>query len=72
VLPGDWTTDALIGFTFENKPQDLGRFRNAPYWRERFGDGAVDKRRFNWTRFYEAVADKLLGFREKRAEHPLG
>ena len=68
VLPGDWTTDALINFTFEDKPQDLSRFRNAPNWRERFGDETVDKRRFNWTRFYEAVADKLVGFREKRGE----
>ena len=68
VLPGDWTTDALIGFTFEEKAQDINRFRNAPYWRERFGDSAVDKRRFNWTRFYEAVADKLLTFRNKRDE----
>lgn len=68
VLPVDWAAEALIDFTFENKPQDLNRFRNAPYWRERFGDGVVDKRRFNWTRFYEAVADKLLEFRERRAE----
>lgn len=68
VLPGDWTTDALIGFTFEGKAQDINRFRNAPYWRERFGDSAVDKRRFNWTRFYEAVADKLLAFRNRRDE----
>ena len=68
VLPGDWTTDALIGFTFEEKAQDINRFRNAPYWRERFGDSAVDKRRFNWTRFYEAVADKLLAFRNRRDE----
>ncbi|MEW5993562.1 MAG: AAA family ATPase [Candidatus Zixiibacteriota bacterium] len=68
VLPGDWTTDALIGFTFEEKAQDINRFRNAPYWRERFGDSAVDKRRFNWTRFYEAVADKLLTFRNRRDE----
>ena len=68
VLPGDWTTDALIGFTFEEKAQDINRFRNAPYWRERFGDSAVDKRRFNWTRFYEAVADKLLTFRSRRDE----
>jgi 5-methylcytosine-specific restriction enzyme B len=66
VLPGDWTTDALIGFTFEEKAQDINRFRNAPYWRERFGDSAVDKRRFNWTRFYEAVADRLLTFRNRR------
>ncbi|RPI71314.1 MAG: hypothetical protein EHM38_04055, partial [Geobacteraceae bacterium] len=68
VLPGDWTTDALIGFAFEEKAQDINRFRNAPYWRERFGDSAVDKRRFNWTRFYEAVADKLLTFRNRRDE----
>jgi len=68
VLPGDWTTDALIGFTFEEKAQDITRFRNAPYWRERFGDSAVDNRRFNWTRFYEAVADRLLTFRNRRNE----
>jgi len=68
VLPGDWTTDALIGFTFEEKAQNISRFRNAPYWRERFGDSAVDKHRFNWTRFYEAVADKLLTFRNRREE----
>lgn len=68
VLPGDWTTDALIGFTFDKKAQDIKRFRNAPYWRERFGDSAVDKRRFKWTRFYEAVADKLLIFRNRRDE----
>jgi len=68
VLPGDWTTDALIGFTFEEKAQDINRFRNAPYWRERFGDSAVDKRRFHWTRFYEALADKLLTFRNRRDE----
>ncbi len=68
VLPGDWTTDALVGFSFEEKPQDINRFRNAPYWRERFGDSAVDKRRFKWTHFYEAVADKLLTFRNRRDE----
>ncbi|WP_429886124.1 McrB family protein [Geoalkalibacter halelectricus] len=68
VLPGDWLTDALIGFTFEEKAQDIDRFRNAPYWRERFGDTPVDNRRFGWTRFYEALADKLLTFRDRRDE----
>jgi len=68
VLPGDWATDALINFAFADESQDLNRFRNAPYWKERFGDGAIDKRRFGWTRFYEAVADKLLSFRENRGE----
>ena len=68
VLPGEWNTDALIGFTFEGMAQDINRFRNAPRWRENFGDGAVDKRRFKWTGFYEAVADKLLAFRNRRDE----
>ncbi|MGI6656514.1 MAG: AAA family ATPase [Desulfobulbus sp.] len=68
VLPGDWTTDALIGFTFEEKAQDINRFRNAPYWRERFGDITADMLRFKWTSFYEAVADKLLTFRNRQDE----
>ena len=39
VLPGQrWDYDELIDFAFENKPQDIGRFRNAPKWREKFGD----------------------------------
>ena len=68
VLPGDWNTDALIGFAFEGTAQDIDRFRNAPKWHERFGDTDVNGRRFNWTRFYEAVADKLLAFRDRRDE----
>ncbi|WP_068635440.1 McrB family protein [Thauera butanivorans] len=67
VLPGEWMTDGLIAFTFEDNPQDIDRFRNAPYWKERFGSVAPDKRRFGWTKFYEAVADKLLDFRHNRS-----
>lgn len=67
VLPGDWKTDGLIAFAFDGKPQDIERFQNAPYWRERFGSKASDKKRFAWTTFYEAVADKLLAFRSNRA-----
>jgi 5-methylcytosine-specific restriction protein B len=65
VVPGDWGTDGLIAFTFENAQQDIDRFRNAPYWRERYGSGP-DKQRFLWTEFYEAVAEKLLGFQANR------
>lgn len=68
VLPGDWKTDALIDFTFNGTPQDIDRFRNAPFWRERYGDRAPDTHRFEWTHFYEAVADKLLSFRNRRDE----
>lgn len=62
-----WTAEALIDFTFEGATQDINRFRNAPFWAERFGDTAPDKRRFGWTKFYEAVADKLLDFRNNRS-----
>ena len=38
VQPGDWRTDALIAFAFDGQPQDISRFRNDPYWSDRFGD----------------------------------
>ncbi len=66
VLPGDWATDGLIAFAFDTKTQDIDRFRNAPYWRERFGLDTTDKRRFGWTKFYEAIADKLVAYRNNR------
>ena len=68
LLPGNWESDALIAFTFENQPQDIDRFRNAPFWRERFGDSSIDKRRFAWTLFYEAIAIKLLKFKHRRQD----
>jgi 5-methylcytosine-specific restriction protein B len=66
VLPGDWMTDALIGFAFDDKPQDIKRFCNYPYWRERFGEKPESDQRFIWTKFYEAVADNLLRFKDDR------
>lgn len=66
VQPGDWMNDALIAFAFEGKPQDLDRFRNEPFWRERFGTLAPEKQRFEWTDFYEAVAEKLLTHADDR------
>ena len=33
-----WENDGLLAFTFNGEPQDIERFRNAPYWRNRFGD----------------------------------
>lgn len=62
---GDWGADGLIAFTFDDKPQDIDRWRNEPYWRERFGDGPA-RQRFLWTEFYEAVAEKLLNYRSDR------
>ena len=66
IRPGDWMTDGLIAFAFEGKPQDTERFRNEPYWRERFGSAATGKGRFGWTNFYEAIAEKLLAYKDDR------
>jgi len=66
IRPGEWLADALIAFTFEDKPQDIDKFRNSPFWRERFGDIDEDDVRFKWTAFYEAVASSLLGYQHNR------
>ncbi|NMG56574.1 AAA family ATPase [Aromatoleum aromaticum] len=66
VVPGDWMNDALIAFAFDKQPQDVDRFRNEPYWRERFGTIPPDRQRFQWTDFYEAVAEKLLNYADDR------
>lgn len=66
LVPGEWEVDGLISFAFDDKPQDVERFRNEPYWRERFGSVANDRHRFGWTKFYEAIADKLLTYRHNR------
>jgi len=68
VLPGNWYSDSLINFAFDGQSQDLDRYRNAPFWKERFGDTKDDKIRFQWTKFYEAVADKLLLFQKNRKD----
>ena len=40
VMPDDWKTEALLAFTFDNRPQDIDRFRNDPQYRDRFGDAS--------------------------------
>lgn len=66
VLPGEWMNDALIAFAIDGKPQDVDRFRNEPFWRERYGTTSPEKQRFEWTDFYEAVAEKLLAHADDR------
>ena len=66
VLPGEWMNDALIAFAFDDKPQDVDRFRNEPFWRGRYGTTSPEKQRFEWTDFYEAVAEKLLAHADDR------
>ena len=38
VHPGNWKTDALISFTFDNQAQDIDRWRNDQQFRSNFGD----------------------------------
>jgi len=68
VLPGEWMQDNLIDFTFNEKDQDVRRFRNAPYWHERYGEIQADQQRFKWTKFYEAMADGMLKYKDNRTE----
>ncbi|GAU09289.1 hypothetical protein [Desulfoplanes formicivorans] len=43
VVPGSsWYADALIAFTFEGQEQDYDRFRNEPFWKDRYGDTGND------------------------------
>lgn len=66
VEPTDWCTEGLIDFTFRGQIQDIDRFRNAPYWKDRYGDQSKSNQ-FAWTEFYEAFARKLLEYRHNRA-----
>ncbi len=68
IVPGNWHNDALIAFTFDGQEQDIARFRNDAFWCQRFGDIDERNRKFIWTTFYEAVADGLRSFKEKRSE----
>ncbi len=65
---GDWAARALIEFTFNDVEQDINAFRNRPYWKLRFGDEDVDKNQFGWTKFYEAIATALCGYKDRRSE----
>ena len=67
VNPQDYRSKSLIDFTFGGQDQDIDKFRNFPYWRDRFGDNPTSDDRFHWTSFYSEFADKLLTFRQDRS-----
>ena len=66
VEPGKWTNDALIAFAFEGAPQDFDLFRNDLFWQQRYGTKSAEPELFQWTAFYEAVAEKLLAYANNR------
>ena len=66
IYPGGWRNNGLISFVFEGEEQDVDLFRNADYWKERFGDQPETDPRFAWTGCYSEFADKLLAYRNDR------
>ena len=66
VTPGEWKNDALIDFTFNNQPQDIDRFRNDPFWLDRYATDPTKLKRFQWTRFFQAIADELIKYKNNR------
>jgi 5-methylcytosine-specific restriction protein B len=58
----------LIDFVFADGPQDIDKFRNGAFWRDRFGDQRTSFRQFGWTSFYEEMADALLTYKHNRKE----
>ncbi len=40
VISQNYRSTSLIDFTFGGQDQDIDKFRNLPYWRDRFGDNA--------------------------------
>jgi len=56
----------LIDFVFSDLPQDLQKFRNDPYWRDRFGDKKSKVQQFAWTTFYGEMANAILQFKNDR------
>lgn len=64
----DWAARGLIRFAFEDEPQDIERFLRHPYWQHRYGYSGGGGSRFAWTQFYEAFADRLSEFHDRREE----
>lgn len=61
-----WMYKNLINFTFNNGKQNIDRFINDPYWKERFGKETNNQ--YEWTAFYEGMALSLLQYKENRSE----
>ncbi|KZY87186.1 hypothetical protein A3743_15320, partial [Oleiphilus sp. HI0072] len=59
---GKTLNDALIDFTFNNKPQDYDLFRNDPYWKERFGEAANRQMNINLSKLQEYQIEFLKYF----------
>ena len=66
VTPRDWMTNNLIDFAFRGGTQDIERFLADPFWTAKYVPSKTGQGNFEWTRFYEAIADALLVYRNDR------
>lgn len=66
VQPDDWCAKALINYAFYGAQQDYDRFRNTPFWAERYGDRKIQEPKFLWTDFYQELATALLSYKNNR------
>ncbi len=64
----DWAARGLIRFAFHDEQQDIDRFLHHPYWQQRYGDTSGGASRFAWADFYQAFADRLAEFHDRREE----
>ncbi|WP_160849444.1 AAA family ATPase [Pontibacillus yanchengensis] len=58
-----WMQRNLIHFAFHDEQQDIDRFLQHPYWKEKYVSAD-----FEWTYFYEELADALLRYKDNRVE----
>lgn len=61
-----WMYKNLIDFTFNKGNQDIDKFLNDPYWKDKYG--SVEDNQYEWTAFYEETAKALLKYKDKRSE----
>ena len=45
VLTGEWMKDDLIDFTFNSKDEDINRFINDPFWKDRYTSDVIESYR---------------------------
>ncbi|WP_342357388.1 AAA family ATPase [Clostridium senegalense] len=61
-----WMYKNLIDFTFNKGAQNIDKFLNDPYWKDKYG--SVVDNQYEWTAFYEETAKALLKYKDKRLE----
>ncbi|MEG0368338.1 MAG: hypothetical protein RR585_15960, partial [Coprobacillus sp.] len=61
-----WMNKNLIDFTFNKGNQDINKFVNDPFWKDRYG--SMGDNQYQWTEFYEEFAKALLQYKDNRSE----